>query len=256
VFHVALLTGTADDPAAQERLAKALGSTVYEARLALAGGFPSIVLTTAEEAKARAIVDALRAAGDDAVFVDPSAIVSSGAMIPLDHFTLDSDGATAGAQFLPYADIQCLLRAIHRSRSASEIRTTERKLSATKMLLATGVSKTVTTTTKEASESREPVLYVFRRSGATPWLLREIGTSYEGLGAARGLTATGNFATTVRLLREHAPHAAYDERLLHAHRALERASLQGTGAHSTVTSSSASGIDTLAHLVAMAMGRR
>jgi hypothetical protein len=256
MFLVALLTGTADDAAAHERLAKALGSTVYEARLALAGGFPAIVLSTAEEAKARAIVETLRAAGDDAVCTYPSEIVASEAMVPLDRFTFEATAVVAGEQSLPYEDILCLLRAIHRSRSATETRTTVRQLSATKMMFATGVSKSVTTTSKEATESREAVLYVFRRSGATPWFLREVGTHYEGLGAARGLTATGNFATTIRLLREHAPRAAYDERLVHAHRALERSSLQGTGARSTVTSSFASGIDALAHLVAESMGRR
>ena len=78
---------------------------------------------------------------------------------------------------------------------------------------------------------------------------------YEGLGAARGLTALENFATTIRLLRERAPGARYDERLVRMQRAPERAALQGTGARSTVTTSSSSGVDVLAHLLALSFSR-
>jgi hypothetical protein len=261
MFLVALLTqtasGTAGDAAAETRLAKALGTTAYEARLALAGGFPTIVLTTGDEAKAIIVAAGLRAGGDDAVACDGSQITSAEAMIPLDRFTLEAEAAVAGGQSLPYADVLCLLRAVHRARAKTETKTSERKFDVGKSLLSGGLanSKVVTKTSTEASESREPVLYVFRRSGATPWILRESRTSYEGLGAARGLTATANFATTVRLLRERAPQATYDERLVQAHRAGERGSLQGTGARSTVTTSFASGVDALAHLVALSLAR-
>lgn len=259
MFLVALLSGSApgaaDDAGAPVRLAKATGVTAYEARLALAGGFPAIVLTTADEARANALAATLRAGGDDAVACDARAIVAAEAMVPFDRFTFAGDAVVAGGESLPYADVSVLLRAVHRSRATTQTQTTERKFDVGKSLLSGGLanSKVVTKTSTESAEAREPVLYVFRRSGATPWLLREGRTIYEGLGAARGLTTIANFATTIRLLRERAPHAAYDERLVHAHRALERSSLQGTGARSTVTSSSASGIDALAHLVALAL---
>ena len=258
MFLVALLTGTADDASLQARLAKATGVTPYEARLALAGGFPSIVTTTGDEAKANALAGALRAAGDDAIACDGNDVASSESMVPFDRFTLDERGVVAGGQSLLYADVLCLLRAIHRSRAATETRTSERKFDVGKSLMTGGLSnsKVVTKTSSETSESREPVLYVFRRSGATPWLLRESRTHYEGLGPARGLTATANFAATIRILRERAPHATYDERLVHAHRALERSSMQGTSSRATVTSSFASGIDALAHLVALSLARR
>jgi hypothetical protein len=256
MFLVALLSGSGTQEGEREaRLAKATGATAYEARLALAGGFPAIVLTTGDEAKANALATTLRAGGDDAIVCDARDIVPAEAMVPLDRFRFETEGVVAGGVSLPFADISCLLRAIHRARTATETRTSERKFDAGKSLLTGGLSnsRVVTKTSTEAAESREPVLYVFRRSGARPWLLREARTHYEGLGAARGLTTIANFATTIRLLRERAPHAAYDERLVHAHRALERSSMQGTGARSTVTTSFAGGIDALAHLVAVAL---
>ncbi len=258
MFLVALLTGTTGDANAEARLAKATGLTPYEARLALAGGFPAIVLTTPDEAKATALAATLCAGGDDAVARDGRAIVGSEAMIAFDRFTFEADAVVARGERLPYADVLCLLRAIHRARAKTETKTSERKFDVGKSLLSGGLSnsKVVTKTSTESAESREPVLYVFLKSGATPWILRESRTKYEGLGAARGLTATANFTTTIRLLRERAPHAVYDERLVHAHRAMERSSFAGTGAQSTVSSSSASGIDALAALLALALAPR
>jgi hypothetical protein len=224
----------------------------------LAAGFPTIVLTTADEERATALAATLRGEGDDAIACDTREVASAEEMVAFDRFTFEAEAVVAGGQSLPYADVLCLLRAVHRSRATTETQTSERKFDAAKSLFTGGLSNTkvVAKTTREGAESREPVLYVFRKSGATPWLLRESRTHYEGLGAARGLAATVNFQTTVRILRERAPNAVYDERLMHAHRALERSAKEGTGAKSTVTTSFASGIDALAHLVAVALGRK
>jgi hypothetical protein len=255
VILVALLTGSLEDARVQARVAATLGVTPYEARLALAGGFPAVLMTTADRAKADAVVATLRTAGDDVIACDASDVVAASAMVPFDRFTFEAAGVVAGGQTLPYDDVLCLLRAVHRGRTATETRTTERRFSAGKSLLSGGLAntKTVTKTTSESAESRDPVVYVFRRSGATPWILREAGTHYEGLGASRGLTTVENFATTIRLLRERAPGASYDERLVRAQRTLERSSLQGTSSHATVTTSSASGVDVLAHLLARSL---
>lgn len=262
MFVVALLTGPSsaraeETEAAASRIARALGVTAYEARLAIAGGFPAILLSTVDEAKTRAVLATLRGGGDDAVACDGRAILSADAMVPLDHFAFEERAVVAGGQTLPYDDVLCLVRAVHRARASTETKTTERKFAVGKSLLSGGLanSKVVTTTSKEGAESREQVLYVFRRSGETPWILRESRTGYEGLGAARGLTATANFATTVQLLRQRAPQAPYDERLMHPHKAPEASSLQGTGSRSTVTTSSAGGVDMLAHLVALSFAR-
>jgi hypothetical protein len=65
-------------------------------------------------------------------------------------------------------------------------------------------------------EHREQVLYLFRRSGEAPFILRERGAIYSGLGADTAPTAFENFQRTIRRLRERAPDAAYDERLMTA----------------------------------------
>ncbi|HSD90534.1 MAG TPA: hypothetical protein VLB44_23575, partial [Kofleriaceae bacterium] len=64
------------------------------------------------------------------------------------------------------------------------------------------------------SEDSEQVLYLFRSSGETPWLLREHGTNFAGLGAALQPIASRNFAIAVEQFRGHAPAARFDDSLL------------------------------------------
>jgi len=117
---------------------------------------------------------------------------------------------------LPFADIGVLVRAMHRSTTTTTEQVKERKLRPV-MAVATGglvTSKKTTRETTRHEEHREQVLYVFRRCGEPPWILRERGAIYGGLGADIAPTAFENFQTTIRRLRELAPAAAYDERLM------------------------------------------
>jgi hypothetical protein len=258
VILVALLTGEPLDDAGAAKLAEDLGTTPFEARMTVAQGYPGIVATRADAAQGRELAAKLRARGLDAAAVDASDVVSSEAMVAMDRFSFAPDGVVTATERLDYFDVHCLLRATHRTRSATETTTTERRFSASRSLITGGLSNTtvVKKHATESAESREQVLYVFRRSGSVPWILREQGTHYEGLGPALDRTKVANFATTVRLLREHVPSAPYDERLMGRARVAERSAIQGTGARSTVTSSSSGGVDALAHLLAMAVGSR
>jgi len=85
------------------------------------------------------------------------------------------------------------------------------------MAIATGgliMSKKTTREVTTKTETREQVLYLFRKSGGAPWILRERAARYMGLGADLRPTSLENFGTTIRRLRELAPLAFYDERLM------------------------------------------
>src|SRR6185436_10303810 len=71
-------------------------------------------------------------------------------------------------------------------------------------------TREVTTRTTEHTQA----LYVFPRSGAPAWILRERGANYAGLGPELRPSSMENFLTVIRLLRQRAPGAAYDERLM------------------------------------------
>lgn len=140
-------------------------------------------------------------------------------MTELRSFRMDATGLRADddspAQ-LPYEDIGALLRAVHRSTSRTTEKITERKFRPAMAALTGGlvlskkVSREVTTETTQ----HEQVLYVFRKSGSPAWILRERSAHYGGLGTDLRPTSVENFQTTIRRIRERAPDAAYDERLM------------------------------------------
>jgi hypothetical protein len=142
-------------------------------------------------------------------------------MTSLREFQLAEDWLTPQAgssDRIGYGDIAVLLRATHRTTAESVEKIKERKLRPV-MALATGglvLSKTTTREVVTRTEDSEQVLYMFRRSGASPWLLRERSAHYGGLGAALRPTSLENFSNTVERIRNSAPLAAYDERLVNS----------------------------------------
>ena len=234
-------------------LAADLGTTAYEERLHLLTGLPSVVLTTADRSEALALLAKLRARKHGAIACDATAVVAHESMTPMRGFTLGPDAVIAGSETLPYGEITALLRAMHRSQTESRGETKSRQFSAGKALLSGGLafSKTVTKEEKSVVQASEQVLYIFRAGGETPWLLRERGTSYAGLGAGLVASSTQNFLTTIARLRERAPAALYDERLLNPRNAVLRLTRSGSAGASTLSTSSAGGVDLLAHLIAM-----
>jgi len=221
-----------------EALAPLLATTPYEARLALAAGPPSIVLSTPDRDRAADVLGVLRSRGHAAHVFDDELLVRSDAMTKVDHFRLDADGVrrTTDGELLPYGDVFAILRGVHDSSA-----TTEREAPAGLVDGMVGRSSTLRVVSK--SEEREHVAYFFRRSGAPPWLLRERHTSYMGLGDQRGPVAFANFTRMLSRFREAAPMAVFDDRLARR-RVPDRLDAAGV-------SSSRHGIDLLAHLLAM-----
>ncbi len=259
MFVVALteLRGTLEDEAAA--LARDLGCTAYDARLLLAPGVPAIVRRTPDREPAVELLGRIRARGHGAVACDQAAVVSSDAMTSMRRFRLGPDAITLDDvpdANLPYDDVVALVPAVHRSRTDTETVTREKKLSIGRAIMTSGLSmsKTVTREAHNSVEEREGVLYVFRRSGATPWILREHGTVWVGHGQPLARSAAENYRIALTTLRSRAPGAAFDDRLV-TRRAPERAALSGGPATTAIKTSSESGTDLLAHLLALSLAR-
>ena len=237
-------------------LAADLGTTAYEAALLLRSPPPVPILRTEDRARAVELVTRLRARRHDVVACESSAVVASDAMTPVRAFRLDEDAfvvtsTAAGAPAsVPWSDVVALIRAVHRTSSEHIEKSEQRKLSVGRAAMSGGflLTKTVTNSTKHTVEEREQVLYVFRQGGA-PLLATISRTRYEGLTAALRPSQIENFNTLVRMLRERAPHAVYDERLLAARPSLDRVRAGAAGA---VSASTSEAIDLLAHLIALA----
>ena len=103
------------------------------------------------------------------------------------------------------------------------------------VLVATGCGSSGNTT-KEAATSvaqREPVLYLFRKSGP-PWLLTESQGRYGDLGPLVRLTRQENFTTLLRLIRERVPQVPWDERMVNFHSRADTLS-SDLGGHQTTS---------------------
>lgn len=237
VVFVAHLSRPAEVEA--ELVAKTIGMTDYEARLALAAPTPTIVTTTSSKERADDIALALRSRGHGVFTFDDTNFVSSQRMTKLDAFRLDSEGVRreADGDLLPYGDVYAILRAVH-DTSGSVMRFSP---------LVESLIPSMESMRKIAKHGeREHVAYFFRRSGERPWILRERHASYLGLGGDRKPIAYQNFLTLVHRVREEAPMAIYDERLVRR-RVAEKLIAD------SLLRTSRDGIDLLAHLLAMAI---
>jgi hypothetical protein len=200
-------------------LAAELGTTLYELRLLLNAGLPAVVVASVDAAKARAAEAALGRHGHSVVACDRADIVPTRAMTALTDFAFTPHGLLPGGgatRELPFDDVGALLRATQRTTTETVEEVSERKFRPG-MAIATGglvLSKKKTREVAVRTEQREQVLYLFRRSGEPAWILRERGARYGGLGGALRPTALENFQTTIARLRQSAPRAAYDERLM------------------------------------------
>jgi hypothetical protein len=199
-------------------LAAELETTAYELKLTLSAGFPAVVLATVDEARAAAAMATLSRHGHRAAMCHRATMVASSAMTALRDFQIGDEvlASSAAGELMPYSDVLALLRATHRTTTTSVEEVKERKLRPG-MAIATGgliLSKKTTREVVTKTEAREQVLYIFSRSDAPPWILRERSARYTGLGTDLRPTSLENFATTIRRLRELAPHAYYDERLM------------------------------------------
>lgn len=253
-----LALGTAVEDEAPH-LAAALGLTAYEAALLLRAPSPTPIMRTDDRARALALLSALRSRGHDAVACDAAAVATGATLFPVRAFALEDQGlsvtsfTTGVTETVRWDDVVALVRAVHRSWSESLEKNTTQKLSLGRAALSGGLmmTKKITTETKHASSEHEPVLYVFRRQGA-PLLFAQSRVRYDNLGAALQPSQLQNFATVTRLLRERAPRAPYDERLVTARPSTDRVRAGASGA---VSSSTADSVDLLAHLVALSTSR-
>jgi hypothetical protein len=219
-MYVVAIAALSDPGADVRQLAVDLGTTPYELKLVLNAGFPAVVVLTVDVSVAAGAVRAIERHGHRAVSADRRTFTASQAMRAVIGVRFDADELCGDAQGagLRYQDIFALLRASHRSQETSVREEKDRKFRPG-MAIATGGlvhSKTTTQKVVTRTETREQVLYLFTRSGETPWILREHGARYAGLGAELSPTSLENFKTTLAGLRRRAPSALYDERLMAA----------------------------------------
>lgn len=218
-MHLVALTEVARSAPDLRAIASVVGTDAYDLRLVLNAGLPAVVLVTDDGARATAAAAALQALGHSVATCQRSAVTPSAQMTAVRVVDVAGGGiARAEGQLerLPCDDVLCLLRATHETTTETVEKIKERKLRPG-MALATGGMVMTRKTEREVRSSRserQQVLYLFRRSGALPWILREREINYAGLGGELAPSAFQNFTRTLALVQSCCPDATYDESLL------------------------------------------
>ena len=240
-------------------LAPLLGMAVYDAKLRLAAPLPVVFARESEVARARELLATVRGRGHGAVACELSFVQSSAEMASPRSYVFEPESFVAsdpawGQQSMPYADIAALIQARAQVIEQSSAITKEKKLSMGRAVLSGGMMmrKTNTTEQRNMTEEHEQVLYLVRKDGRDPMFLRAGRLRHRGLGDRAGRTSLANFATLIAVLRERAPQALFDDRLVRQRRKVDLTSISGTATDRTAASSNASANDLAAHLIAVA----
>jgi hypothetical protein len=215
---IASVRAVANPESAADALALAAGLTRAEARMRLVTEPPMLLASVPPEREA-ALLAALRHDGLEVLAVD-AAVPSDSERTVARSFTLGPAAATfqprtGPAVELPWVEVGAILRGSNVVRSEMETVHQSKKGSLVMTLASQGLktSRTVERTERTQQEETEQVLFVFGRGGQRI-ALRERELDYSCLGAAMQPTRMANMVTLARLLKERAPGAFYDERLL------------------------------------------
>jgi hypothetical protein len=155
---------------------------------------------------------------------------------------------------MPYGDVLALVRGRTTHVDQLSTSTRDKRFSLGRALMTGGLvlSKTTTKHTQTLHDDSEQVLYLIRRDGREPMILRERRLRHDGLGADIRPTAGENFSQVVSMLRARAPRALYDDRMVAQRRAAQVVRAIGTPAEGKTTVSNSHENDLVAHLIAIA----
>jgi hypothetical protein len=261
---VALVKATSH-PDAAGVLADAAGMTLAEARMRLAPEPPALLVRLGPP-EADALVATLRKAGLAVLAWDESASRVQ-ERVTARTFTLGASALSCAPRSgpsmeLPWSEVSVILKGASVQRMVAETKETRQRLSLGAAVLTGGlvVTKSVVTTAKSAKEDLEQAIFVFSKEGRAI-VFPERSLDFSCLGAQMQPVRIANMTVLARLLKEKAPHAFYDERLVRlGTRALPfvmSAETQlGPGQASTARTNTQGGLEILADILRQAVEER
>ncbi|MBJ6760947.1 hypothetical protein JGU66_09240 [Myxococcaceae bacterium JPH2] len=214
---VALVRPVSDVSSAAALLASAAGMAPAEARMRLAPEPPALLARLAPDA-ADTLVAKLRGAGLAALSVDEHSVEEGRTLVRTVTF------ADASVTFSPrsgpslemaWEDVVAIFRGLSLVRTQSEHTEKSRQLALGTALVTGGLkmTRTAQTQVRSTEEDTSQVIFVFARDGRGA-VLREHALDFSCLGSALQPVRTANMVMLTRMLRERAPQAFHDERLM------------------------------------------
>ena len=245
---VAIIREEGPSPARAQALAAALSCAVVEARQRLVAT-PSIVARVPSADDAAAMVDQLRAAGFAALTFDPETSPFVTRQLQVRSFELQADRLCASPRSgerveVPFDDIRLILRGTQTATEVEEKTVTSKKFNPA-LAVATGglmMRTNKSAQVKHTSDSMEGFIHVYATSGP-PLAFSEFNLDFRGLGDALETSRILNMRVLLASLREAAPGASFDERLM---RRTGQAQLLGPGLPPEANLAVASGLLALA----------
>ncbi len=210
-----------ETPERAEPLAQALGATLYDVQQRMHGGSPAVLASFADPQEALHLVEKLSHIGIVIAIIDVTALRARTGDIIVHRFELRERSllieAGDGKQgTIPYNKIEVLLPCTITETYSETVKTTKKKFSLGKTILAGGIplSKKVETTEEVTSEKQSRVLYLYVTGRTQPIIFFQDKMSYDGLGEAMQVTRSLNFSYLVDELHKRSGTALFDDRLL------------------------------------------
>jgi hypothetical protein len=205
-------------PADAKLFAEACGLTVAEASMRLASEPPALLVRLEDQAADEA-VKKLRGGGMS-VLACPLPVPSDRDRTLARTFAFTDAGATFTPRSdspleMPWGEVAIILKGSRAVRSRTERSEKETQLSIGTAVATGGLKFTTTTrkTVRTETEETEQFLFVYDRGGNCAAIYESVA-AFTCLGKAMQPSRTANMATVARMLRERAPAAFYDERLV------------------------------------------
>ena len=246
-------------PVEQElgELAALLGGTAYDLRLRLMGPLPVLVDQRPDRQAAEALLDALRSRGHGAVLCDTDEVYSAEQMIAPRKFNFEAEALVVESKQpvrVPYDQIMVLVLGTRATAQQTTTTKTKRRISMGRAGLSGGLMarRKITKHFTTYDEEREQVLYIFARGGIKPIIMTEFGLHYSSLGEFMCPSTSENFMAVVKILEERAHNAVFDESLAGVTRKPSLIGVGGGAGQRVTTSSNASELDLVAHLLVQA----
>ena len=205
-------------PDVAQTIANILGILVFEARQKITGGNPVTIANFSVQQQAENIATQLSRNGVPAFIVDTH---DHQPLFQVSQFELKPQGlqieSTEGQRLnIDYSKITLILAASYSDGQMETIKTTtSRKFSMGKTLLAGGIpmTKKIKKNRISGGKDRDKTLWLYSDKQEIVIFNRN-RLNYAGLGGARQLTRELNFTHLQNKLRQRAPQARYDERLM------------------------------------------
>ena len=248
VQHVAIIREDGPLPERAHALAAALSCAVVEARQRLVAT-PSVVARVPSAERARELVARLEAAGFAALAFDPETSPFMTRRLHVRSFELRNDRVCVTPRSgdvveVPFDAVRLIVRGTQTATEVEEKTVTSKKFNPA-LAVATGglvMRTSKSAQVKNTSDSMVGFIHVYATSGP-PLVFSEFNLDFRGLGDALETSRILNMRVLLASLREAAPRASFDERLM---RRTGQAQLLGPGLPPEANLEVASGLLALA----------